>query len=538
MSSEERATYRSSELLRQSSGVTASWESELVALQPSLRFVLGLEEQYVCPTCRAVVLNPHQAGCGHIFCYHCIQQLLEKSPVRPSCPLDGAVIKADEVFQDNCCKREISNLEVYCPNSPACTNSLPLCRLQDHLRLCAYEVLSCPRPGCGEGMQRHLLPEHLSSLCSLRHLTCPQCLEPQLHSRLKLSEHCEVCPEEEADCVYRKYGCSARARRGQLKAHEESSLSQHVLLMLGSTTVLETQMEALQEEVQVRHQVCQEESQVLSGLERQVQPLVQQVNRCDHTLSSVQLSLMQQKENISAVCHQIQQLSRVIGPAAGQDQLSALRTSLDTVCQQVSASEGLQDHLVALEENYKRHSLLLDIHSTQLGRHEERFSELEATSYDGRLIWKVDNVHQRRQAEVRGQPACLNSAPFHTGRCGYKLCLRAYLNGDGEGRGTHLSLYVVLMRGDFDPLLPWPFSQPVVLSLLDQGGRSDHRTLSFRPDPGSSSFQQPLSSSNTASGFSSFITHAQLETPGNAVYVRDDTMFIKVKVEPTGLDPL
>uniref|UniRef100_A0A7N8YK70 MATH domain-containing protein n=1 Tax=Mastacembelus armatus TaxID=205130 RepID=A0A7N8YK70_9TELE len=142
--------------------------------------------------------------------------------------------------------------------------------------------------------------------------------------------------------------------------------------------------------------------------------------------------------------------------------------------------------------------------------------------------------------EVKGQPPCLSSVPFHTGRCGYKMAIKAYLNGDGEGRGTHLSLYVVLMPGDFDPLLPWPFKQTVSLSVLDQSGAGNHRSLSFKPDPTSKSFQQPSteSVSNIAVGFSCFLPLNKLETPHNAVYVRDDTLFVKAKVDTAGLDQL
>lgn len=44
------------------------------------------------------------------------------------------------------------------------------------------------------------------------------------------------------------------------------------------------------------------------------------------------------------------------------------------------------------------------------------------------------------------------------------MCLRIYLNGDGTGRGTHLSLFFVVMRGPNDALLRWPFNQKVRLS--------------------------------------------------------------------------
>lgn len=50
---------------------------------------------------------------------------------------------------------------------------------------------------------------------------------------------------------------------------------------------------------------------------------------------------------------------------------------------------------------------------------------------------------------------------FYTSKYGYKMCLRIYLNGDGTGRGSHLSLFFVVMRGQSDALLKWPFNQKV-----------------------------------------------------------------------------
>lgn len=55
---------------------------------------------------------------------------------------------------------------------------------------------------------------------------------------------------------------------------------------------------------------------------------------------------------------------------------------------------------------------------------------------------------------------------FYTSKYGYKMCLRIYLNGDGTGRGTHLSLFFVVMRGHSDALLKWPFNQKVKLLLI------------------------------------------------------------------------
>ncbi len=65
---------------------------------------------------------------------------------------------------------------------------------------------------------------------------------------------------------------------------------------------------------------------------------------------------------------------------------------------------------------------------------------------------------------------------------------RVYLNGEGVGKGTHLSLFFVIMKGDYDPFLPWPFRNKVTMMLLDQSG-NQHAVDALRPDPNSRSFR-------------------------------------------------
>ena len=50
------------------------------------------------------------------------------------------------------------------------------------------------------------------------------------------------------------------------------------------------------------------------------------------------------------------------------------------------------------------------------------------------------------------------------------MCIRAYLNGDGSGYKTHLSLFFVLMKGEYDALLRWPFDYKVSMILVGKEG--------------------------------------------------------------------
>ena len=62
-----------------------------------------------------------------------------------------------------------------------------------------------------------------------------------------------------------------------------------------------------------------------------------------------------------------------------------------------------------------------------------RFQLLEASSYNGTLLWKITNYSKRKADAVAGTTLSLYSQPFYTDRHGYKMCGRVYLNGDGMG---------------------------------------------------------------------------------------------------------
>lgn len=165
---------------------------------------------------------------------------------------------------------------------------------------------------------------------------------------------------------------------------------------------------------------------------------------------------------------------------------------------------------------------------------EKKISSLDQASYDGTLLWKISDFQRRRMEAINGQATSFYSPPFYTSKTGYKMCARIYLNGDGMGKGTHVSLFFVVMRGLYDNLLKWPFRQKVTLTFVDQNQRS-HVADSFRPDPTSSSFKQPTSEMNIASGCPLFMQLSLLDSTQNA-YVRDNTAFIKIVVSLEGLN--
>ena len=159
---------------------------------------------------------------------------------------------------------------------------------------------------------------------------------------------------------------------------------------------------------------------------------------------------------------------------------------------------------------------------------------LETTSYDGTLHWKVTDVRRRREEAHNGAVTSIYSPPFFTSKAGYKMCARLYFNGDGMGRGTHMGLYFVVMKGEHDDILSWPFQHKVTLSLLDFNKRV-HVSDTFKPDRTSSSFLRPVTSMNIASGCPLFCQLTKLDNSGASLYIKNDTMYIRIVVDLTDM---
>ena len=168
-----------------------------------------------------------------------------------------------------------------------------------------------------------------------------------------------------------------------------------------------------------------------------------------------------------------------------------------------------------------------------------RLGMLESASYNGELIWKITSVAKKRDDAMRAnksgaQSQYILSPCFFTSRTGYKMCIRMYMDGEGAGKGTHLSLFFVIMRGNYDDLLPWPFNQKVAWMVLDQGNylNGQHARDAFRPDTKSVSFQKPVGVMNTGAGQPQFLPLQNLQK-----YIKNDTLYLKIVVDTNGLLP-
>ena len=71
---------------------------------------------------------------------------------------------------------------------------------------------------------------------------------------------------------------------------------------------------------------------------------------------------------------------------------------------------------------------------------------------------------------------------FYTHNKGYKMCLRINPAGYSDGEGTHLSMFLHVMRGIHDDELTWPLKGTFDMKLLNQLSDSEHLLVTITFD--------------------------------------------------------
>ena len=129
------------------------------------------------------------------------------------------------------------------------------------------------------------------------------------------------------------------------------------------------------------------------------------------------------------------------------------------------------------------------------------------------------------------------SSPFYSHPNGYKLCLRVDTNGFDVNKGTHISIFVFLMRGDYDNNLQWPFEGDIVVELLNwkednhhHRGGTIHFSKRYDPDGSKTSRVTKREYAPGSNGNNRFVSHSSLvfDPDTNTEYLQDDCLRLRV----------
>nr|UCK81547.1 TNF receptor-associated factor 3 [Arenicola marina] len=564
--------------------------SSLSSLLPNPKF-LSLDDKYKCCICVQPLEDPVMSECGHRMCRACIEEKLSSTQSVP-CPagaVDCETVTPDTIFTDFGVMQDMKRLPVYCTNESLGCTEIPLWKdLSTHLQTCEFPGVECPLKqfGCGQMVAKDKIDEHLLKECSFRPRKCrycgisvPErlmeghvetgCIEAELLcpnlcgkkiKKKELLQHESECPAKIIQCRYP--GCQFQERQERMVTHEKEKVAEHLsyLFELWKTSIPQADDNlgagascAASPAPRTKEEKEDAES---SRQEKEAGPT--KPNAKTFAVQNADESITELQAEVAAWKEKCEELSGI------HDDMEERLKRQEHFVKGVQNTMGIfNDKFVALEQASRHDKELLRKENEQLQKRirdleskqgelndkkwtdcqhrmeglEEKFQNVdfrlqcsEMATYNGVLLWKITDVKRRKRAAASGRTVSLYSQPFYATRFGYKMCARIFLNGDGLGKGTHVSLYFMLMKGEHDALLRWPFNLTVVLTLMDQEDGRRNIVDSFRPDPTSNSFRRPEQDINIGSGCPLFVANSVLES---GPYLKGDCMFIKIATEAT-----
>ena len=116
---------------------------------------------------------------------------------------------------------------------------------------------------------------------------------------------------------------------------------------------------------------------------------------------------------------------------------------------------------------------------------------------------------------------------------GFKMRLKIKLNGNGDYTGTHLSVFLQLMKGELDNFLKWPFDKIIHFVLIHQDDKNKCLKRLIiealkNKDSTKKHFRKPDTDCNEGLGYPGFMSHKKLHDDG---FIKNDSLYIRCIIE-------
>lgn len=503
-------------------------------------------ESLKCPACELILRDAIQTEQGVRLCRSCYDDI-QRDPKKLLSKLDFELEPNEPFHPDKAVRKEVEKIPVKCSNHRVgCEWRGSLVdHERKHKQECNYKSEECPL-GCGVRLLVDQLDNHRRKECPLRDIQCPHCNTPMKAE--EYNNHLINCPKAPFICEW----CDSKMLKSERQKHRYLDCKKSAECFACTKQVHKT-VPAIQAHLKDQADVFvhfQKTGMRVKNLENglseagnRVEQVEKKIQDGGQSIEQLQTSVGETKSKLNSLENKMSaEMERVVRDLSRRvEDLEAKNNKQDQIISRLQTSGvggGYQSNLSSEEYIPGDRLGQLDgkIAETdrQLAVLKVNISELElqlqaslASTYNGSFLWRIPDIKRRKRDALEGKITSIYSPPFYTGRNGYKMCIRAYLNGDGIGYNTHLSIFFVLMKGEYDPLLKWPFDYKVSLILVDQEHRR-HIVQTFKPSPSSSSFQRPKSDMNIASGCPKF---ADLKVLDNDSYVKEDVMYIKCIVD-------
>ena len=403
-------------------------------------------------------------------------------------------------------KIDIQALRVRCSNAERnCEWEGTVGTLEEHVAVCEFALVPCPKE-CKDnsGVVKHFIKnhadEHLHQDCPNRDYACEHCGKngtyaeiTQVHdaqcdlvpcpacsaiiARNYIEEHAkDKCKNTVVPCKFQSIGCKLEMEREKMETHEDDDkfhfhmALEAVVRLQGAYTELEDTKTKLQD----------------------TSTTTIKLQTTNTKLQDANVKLQDENTELKAANNKLKDVNSI---------LQCVNIKLQSLSNTVAAMKQVSD------------TIETKIRTLVKG-------EPIAFSVSDYLKKKTSNE-------------LFVSAPFYTHAGGYQMAIRVCINGVNAGKGTHVSVHVLLLRGKYDARLKWPFVGTLAYTLLNQLDENNHytRTLSIETAHNARV--------GGASGFLKFIPHSALanDISKNTWYLKDGTLYFSVEVKVTDHKP-
>ena len=317
-----------------------------------------------------------------------------------------------------------------------------------------------------------------------------------------------MCHLQVVDCDFSYAGCNEKLQRQDMEKHLEENTQKHLALMAAESIKMRQEFE----------KKLQEQRDEFQGyLEQKESDLFQQLQRKDTQIDK-SLQEQQQREIGTEVQGEVGEKNQQIGALAGQIvQVQQDHVGRIKAVEQRRVEVKIRSLEVQSQQQVERIGKL----EKQLKEKERKLEQLNMKLGIPPFYFTLSNFNQ-----LKTKDTCWYGPPTYTHLYGYRFFTVVYSNGWGRGKGTHVTVYLYSMSGEFDATLQWPAKVIITLQLLNQYRDQDHITVTKQ-------FQwtKPENDWVYAGDFHSrFVAHNVLEwnAQKRTQYLKDDCLYFRV----------
>ena len=506
-------------------------------------FVKDPPDSLVCKICHRPCRVPYLTGCcGHNFCKSCLDAAKRTIACCPYCRNQVEFATLPNKLSD----REIKSLLMICTNKEkGCEWQGELNSINNHLRNsvgCQFEDVKCSN-GCGKILQRQYLTSHIQNKCPCRRVDCHYCHKAGKRWFVE-GEHKKQCPKLPLPCPNK---CEVGSiLREDMEAHRKECPLEMVhcsnkCLKRMPRKHLTSHIETECPRRKVNCQYCHitGEHQFIEREHKKQCPKfpLPCPNKCE--IGSVPREDMEihrkecPLEVVQCEYHNVGCEERMMRKDLEWHNKNEMEKHLSLTSSQLATALKHIDTLMIALHSTIPHQYNIRVPSASMITEAQRSVNLKTMAAMIKcdrvcpVVISVNDFNKKKANDVGWY-----SDFFYTHDKGYKMCLRVDPAGSDDGEGTHLSVFLYLMKGPHDDELTWPLRGKFKVKLLNQNSDCEHcsYTMSY-DDCADDDIAGKVTDGDTASGwgYPEFISLEDLhEVTPTCQYLKDDCIFLQV----------